>query len=184
MGSSLNEEGLQYRATTLPKSLFSWFIAVEPITKWVVWRWGKPLGEEGAFPRFQGKGKGRITETVRTECISKPPQESWLWGGSEIQTDTGAPRDGKSFTRPFLASKLNCLHGEWEVKWVAYRPGTSQPEPEPRFHISAARVVGFPLLEVTLLASEGCRSVAGTHWGTGSGYSSTLDNCEWPVLSP
>lgn len=99
-GSSLNEEGLQYRATTLPKSLFSWFIAVEPITKWVVWRRGKPLGEEGAFPCFHGKGKGRITETVGTECISKP-QESWLWGGSEIQIDTGTPRDGKSLLDHF-----------------------------------------------------------------------------------
>ena len=43
---------------------------------------------------------------------------------------------------------------------MAYKPGTSQPER--RFPVSAACVAGLPLLVVTLLASEGCRSAAGT----------------------
>lgn len=44
---------------------------------------------------FSWEGQRRITETVGTECISKP-QELAL-RGSEIQIDTGTPSDGKAF---------------------------------------------------------------------------------------
>ena len=106
----------------------------------------QPL-EEGAFPRFHGKGRGRVTETVGTECISKPPQESWLWGGSEIETQV-------------LLEMGKASPGHF---WC---PNSTVYMENGRFPVSAACVAGFPLLVVTLLASEGCRSAAGTRCGT------------------
>lgn len=147
VGSSLNEEGLQYRATTFLNHPLSWFIAVWPPPSELFGVEANHLVRKELFHVSHGKGKREDYRNSGTECISKP-QESWLWGGSEIQIDTGTPSDGKSFPDHFWCPNSDCLHGEWEV--VMSRTQTQEPHSQSwGFHFSAACVWSGFLCQVT-----------------------------------